>query len=149
MKNSSSIKILNLFLLKLIQRNNWFCEKEFIKCACLWATAALANADYLVSFFFEHIQGLKNSLVDSFTYELASLIIRVKLLSKREEIQNAKPLLLGWLSHSCKVLMDILEFHMKARSLFSLLSSTYPIVHKFNILDIKQSMWGVLLIQKN
>jgi len=56
---------------------------------------------------------------------LPMVIIRAKLLPKREEIQNEMPLLLEWVSPSSRILMDILEFHSKSRARFGLLSFAY------------------------
>ena len=64
------------------------------------------------------------------------VIIRAKLLSEKEEVQYEMPLLLEQVSPSSKVLIDNLEFHIKSRSCFGLLSSTYLIAQRFFLLEL-------------
>ena len=65
------------------------------------------------------------------------VIIRAELLLEREEIQNEMPILLEWVSPSSRILMDILKFHSKSRSRFGLLSSTYLLAQRLNVLELQ------------
>jgi len=67
------------------------------------------------------------------------VIIRVELLSKREEIKNEMPLLLERVSPSSRILIDILEFHLKSRSRFDLLSSAYLLAQRLNVLELQRN----------
>ena len=64
------------------------------------------------------------------------MIIRVELLSKREEIQNEMSLLLERVSPSNGILIDILEFHPKSISHFDVLSSAYLLAQRLNVLEL-------------
>ena len=65
------------------------------------------------------------------------VIIRVELLSKREEIKNEMPLLLERVSPSSRILIDILEFHSKSKSRVGLQSSTYLLAQRLNVLELQ------------
>jgi len=65
------------------------------------------------------------------------VIIRAELLPEREEIQNEMSLLVEGVSPSSRILMDILEFHSKSRSRFGLLSSSYLLAQRLNVLELK------------
>ena len=67
------------------------------------------------------------------------VIIKVDLVSEKEEIHNEMPLLLEWVSPSSKVLINNLEFHTKSRSRFGLLSTTYLIAQRFSLLELQIS----------
>jgi len=64
------------------------------------------------------------------------VIIRAELLPEREEIQNEMPILLERVSPS-RILMEILEFHLKSRSRFGLQSSAYLLAQRLNILELQ------------
>ena len=68
---------------------------------------------------------------------LPTVIIRVELLPKREEIQNEMPLLPERASPSSRILMDILKFHSKSRSCFGLQSSAYLLAQRLNVLKLQ------------
>jgi len=63
------------------------------------------------------------------------VIIRAELLLEREEIQNEMPLLPERVSPSSRILMDILEFHLKSQSHFGLLSSSNLLAWRLNALE--------------
>ena len=65
------------------------------------------------------------------------VIIRAELLSEREEIENEMSLLLEQVSPSSIILIDISKFHSKSRSLFGLLSTTYQLAQRFNVLELQ------------
>ena len=65
------------------------------------------------------------------------VIIKVDLVSEKEEIHNEMPLLLEWVLPYSKVLIDNLEFHTKSRSHVGLLSSAYLIAQRFFLLDLQ------------
>jgi len=65
------------------------------------------------------------------------VIIRAKLLLKREEIQNEMLILLERVSPSSRILMDILEFQSKSRSRFGLQSSAYLLAQRLNVLELQ------------
>jgi len=54
-----------------------------------------------------------------------------------EEIQNEISLLLERFSPSSIIVMDILKFHLKSKSRFGLLSSTYLLAQRLNVLELK------------
>jgi len=51
------------------------------------------------------------------------VIIKADLLPEKDEILNEMPLLLELVTPSSKVLIDNMEFHIKSRSRFGLLST--------------------------
>ena len=65
------------------------------------------------------------------------VIIIAELQPEKEEIHNEMPLLLEQVSPSSKVLIDNLEFRIKSRSHFCLLSSAYIIAQRFFLLELQ------------
>jgi len=65
------------------------------------------------------------------------VIIIAELLPEKEEIQNEMSLLLERISPSSRILMNILEFHSESISRFGLLSSSYLLVHRLNVLELQ------------
>jgi len=65
------------------------------------------------------------------------VIIQAVLLPEKEEINNEMPLLLEWDTPSSRGLIENLEFHIKSRSRFSLLSITYLITQRFFLLELQ------------
>jgi len=65
------------------------------------------------------------------------VIIKADLLPEKEEIHNEMTFILEWVSPFSKVLIDNLEFHIKDRSRFGLLSSTKLIAQRFSVLELQ------------
>jgi len=65
------------------------------------------------------------------------VIIRVELLSDKDEVHNEMSLLLERVFSSSKVLIDNLEFHTKGISCFDLLSFAYLIAQRFSLLELQ------------
>ena len=67
------------------------------------------------------------------------VIIEANLLLEKEEILNEMPFLLERITPSNKVFIDNLEFHLKSRSHFCLLSIAYLIAQRFSLLELRIS----------
>jgi len=65
------------------------------------------------------------------------VIIWAKLRLVQQEIQNDMSLLLEWVSPSNRIFTDILKFDSKSRPHFGLLSFTYLIVERLNVLELQ------------
>ena len=65
------------------------------------------------------------------------VIIKANLLPEKEEIYSEMSFLQERISPSSRVLIDNLEFHMKNRSRFDLLSTTYLITKRFSLLKLQ------------
>jgi len=78
-----------------------------------------------------------NSLTKSLTRDFATTNHQSRTLIGKGGIQNEMLLLLKRVSPFSKIFMDSLKFHSKSRSCFGLLSSTYLIVQRLNVLELQ------------
>ena len=67
------------------------------------------------------------------------VIIKDDLLPEKEEILNEMSFPLEWILPSSRVLIDNLEFHVKSRSRFSLLSTAYLMAQRFSLPELQVS----------